>query len=111
MSNPKLTDPYVRMVIGNSSATSRTLDETLTPVWDETFVIERIMLPGNPAALKDALPSIVVECYDHDEIVRFSHLHILYYLIQILFYYIRVHILTRKVSWPFQSKVNNLLVS
>ena len=64
-----LIDPYVRLVIGNSSATSRTLDETLTPVWDETFVIDRIMLTGNPAALKDALPSIVVECYDHDEIV------------------------------------------
>lgn len=59
--------------MGNSSATSRTLDLTLTPVWDETFIMDCV-LPDDPAAgpiaLQNVLPTIVVECYDHDEIVR-----------------------------------------
>lgn len=62
-------DPYAFVTFGNASAKSRIIDETLNPQWDQTLILDRILLPGEPDRVWEILPEIVIELFDFDEIV------------------------------------------
>ena len=60
------------MVLGNASAKTRIIEETLNPQWDQTLILDCILLPGDPDRVWEMLPEIVIEIFDYDEIVRFQ---------------------------------------
>ena len=77
----KLEDPYAFVVLGNASAKTRIIEETLNPQWDQTLILDRILLPGEPDRVWEMLPEIVIEIFDFDEIVRFpraARAHVLF---------------------------------
>lgn len=43
--------------------------ESLSPTWDETIILESIVLYGDPNDLKTSPPLVVVEVYDYDSLV------------------------------------------
>lgn len=62
-------DPYCVLTFLNVTQVSCIIDQTLCPVWDETLLVENVLIPGEPARMLDSLPDIVLELFDQDVIV------------------------------------------
>ncbi|XP_052752524.1 otoferlin-like isoform X2 [Galleria mellonella] len=63
-----LSDPFARVVIGDSSATTQVIDETLSPTWDELLVFEDILLYSTIEQIKANPPTIIIEIFDQDKV-------------------------------------------
>ncbi|KAJ0183679.1 hypothetical protein K1T71_000102 [Dendrolimus kikuchii] len=63
-----LSDPFARVVIGEHSATTQVIDETLSPTWDELLVFEDVLLYSTIEQIKSDPPSIVIEIFDQDNV-------------------------------------------
>nr|XP_013189195.1 unnamed protein product [Amyelois transitella] len=63
-----LSDPFARVVIGESSATTQVIDETLSPTWDELLVFNDILLYSTIEQIKADPPTIVIEIFDQDKV-------------------------------------------
>ncbi|CAG9137571.1 unnamed protein product [Plutella xylostella] len=62
-----LSDPFAKVIIGESSSTTQVIDETLSPTWDELLVFDDILLYSNIEQIKADPPTIVVEIFDQDK--------------------------------------------
>ena len=67
-----MPDPYARVTFSNASASTRRIEKTLCPVWDETIIFENISLAEDPQCLTQSPPDIVVEVFDYDKLVCLS---------------------------------------
>lgn len=63
-----LSDPFARVVIGDSTATTQVIDETLSPTWDELLVFDDVLLFSTIENIKSDPPSIVIEIFDQDKV-------------------------------------------
>ncbi|KAH9636494.1 hypothetical protein HF086_002194 [Spodoptera exigua] len=63
-----LSDPFARIVIGESSATTQVIDETLSPTWDELLVFDDVLLYSTIERIKADPPTIVIEIFDQDKV-------------------------------------------
>lgn len=65
-------DPYA--IISFERYTDRTFvqKQTVSPKWDQSFLIHNIHMYGNPSVIFDKPPSIVIKFYDEDKLVRMS---------------------------------------
>lgn len=63
-----LSDPFARVIIGENSANTLVIDETLSPTWDELLVVEDILLYSTIEQIKSDPPTIVVEIFDQDQV-------------------------------------------
>ncbi|XP_053624309.1 otoferlin-like isoform X2 [Plodia interpunctella] len=63
-----LSDPFARVVIGESSTTTQVIDETLSPTWDELLVFDDILLYSTIEQIKADPPTIVIEIFDQDKV-------------------------------------------
>ncbi|KAG7313636.1 hypothetical protein JYU34_000794 [Plutella xylostella] len=63
-----LSDPFAKVIIGESSSTTQVIDETLSPTWDELLVFDDILLYSNIEQIKADPPTIVVEIFDQDKV-------------------------------------------
>ncbi|KAJ2954509.1 hypothetical protein O0L34_g2790 [Tuta absoluta] len=63
-----LSDPFARVVVNESSATTQVIDETLSPTWDELLVFEDILLYSTIEQIKADPPTIVIEIFDQDKV-------------------------------------------
>lgn len=61
-----LSDPFVRVMFGKHCKTSRIINESISPVWDETLVIDDIELHGFLDRIVKSPPDVVIELYDYD---------------------------------------------
>lgn len=63
-----LSDPFARVVIGESTATTQVIDETLSPTWDELLVFDDILLYSTIEQIKADPPTVVIEIFDQDKV-------------------------------------------
>ncbi|CAB3259049.1 unnamed protein product [Arctia plantaginis] len=63
-----LSDPFARIVVGESTATTQVIDETLSPTWDELLVFDDILLYSTIEQIKADPPTIVIEIFDQDKV-------------------------------------------
>ena len=68
--NSGLSDPFARVIFGDQSQCTQVIDETLSPTWDEMLIFNEIILYGNVEEIKEEPPTIVIEIFDQDRVVR-----------------------------------------
>ena len=64
------SDPYLEINFDNYSGTSATLQDTSSPVWNQTIIIPNIWLYGENAFIEQyaKMKSIIAVLWDHDEV-------------------------------------------
>lgn len=62
-------DPYVHVSFLHVSKTTEMISATLNPTWDQTLIFDNVELYENPASLAHNPPSVILEVYDHDQMV------------------------------------------
>lgn len=78
-----LSDPFARVICGEFCKSTQVIDETLSPTWDELLVFDDILIFGTEEEIKKDPPSIVIELFDQDKVVRifqYMHFHIIHIL-------------------------------
>lgn len=63
-----LSDPFARVIAGEYCRTTRVIDETLSPTWDQTLVCDDITLFGSLDQIKDDPFTITIEIFDQDQV-------------------------------------------
>jgi hypothetical protein len=71
-----LSDPFVRVVFGKHCKMTRVINESISPVWDETLVMDDIDLYGFIDRIVKNPPDIVVEIFDDDLFVSRERMNI-----------------------------------
>ncbi|XP_034943562.1 otoferlin [Chelonus insularis] len=61
-----LMDPFIRVMFHGYTATTRSIKQSLAPVWDETLVFPSIKLYGMKESIKSMPPRVVIEAFDWD---------------------------------------------
>ena len=64
-----MTDPCCIVSFGKYSQKTLVKQQTLTPVWNETYIFENVEIFVNKAILKDSPPHVIIDLYDQDVIV------------------------------------------
>ncbi|KAG8565186.1 hypothetical protein GDO81_012752 [Engystomops pustulosus] len=62
-----LSDPFARVIFGNSCQTTRVINETLAPMWSELLIYDNLLMDGNKEDLKNDPPLIIINIYDQDK--------------------------------------------
>ena len=62
-----LSDPFVRLVFGHHVVTTRIINQTRSPVWDEMFDLNDIEMCQSPEELKRNPPVILLNVFDQDD--------------------------------------------
>lgn len=62
-------DPYCILSFHNYSAKTRSMSQTLTPIWNETILIRGIRIYGDPPKVAESPPLVVIEFMDKDTLV------------------------------------------
>ncbi|XP_069809267.1 fer-1-like protein 4 [Dendropsophus ebraccatus] len=62
-----LSDPFARVVFGNSCQTTQVIVETLAPKWNELLIFDNLLMDGNKVDLKNDPPLIIINIYDQDK--------------------------------------------
>ncbi|KAK5642454.1 hypothetical protein RI129_008621 [Pyrocoelia pectoralis] len=61
-----LSDPFVRIIIGNRSVETDVSQAILNPVWDQTLIIPQLLLYGTNEFIKANPPLVIAEIFDKD---------------------------------------------
>ncbi|XP_065212252.1 otoferlin-like [Planococcus citri] len=61
-----LSDPSARVFIGETSAETQVINQTLMPTWNEQLTVDNIFLYGPIEQIKREPPLIVIEMFDKD---------------------------------------------
>ncbi|CAD6221881.1 GSCOCG00005218001-RA-CDS [Cotesia congregata] len=61
-----LMDPFIRIIFHGYTVTTRTIKQSLAPVWDETLVFPGIDLYGMRESIKSMPPQVIIEAFDWD---------------------------------------------
>ncbi|XP_077301198.1 ferlin family C2 domain-containing myoferlin misfire [Arctopsyche grandis] len=62
-----LSDPFARVIVAEYCKTTRVIDATLSPTWDQSFVFSDITLYGSMDHIKLDPPIIIIEIFDQDQ--------------------------------------------
>lgn len=63
-----LSDPFARVVLGENTATTQVIDETLSPTWDELLIFNDVLLYSTIEEIKADPPTIIIEIFDQDKV-------------------------------------------
>ncbi|XP_054030877.1 fer-1-like protein 5 [Dryobates pubescens] len=63
-------DPVAHVSFVHVSQSTRALPGTLDPLWDQTLLLQRVQLYGDPRRVRDEPPAVVVEIFDQEGGVR-----------------------------------------
>jgi len=64
-----ISDAYAHISFQNVSASTRVINETLCPDWDQTLIFEGMSLFGSPSVLAENPPLVFIEMFDKDKVV------------------------------------------
>ena len=64
-------DAYARVAFCKQSAVTTVLTQTLCPTWDQTLIFDEIEIYEGVVNVAKNPPSVVVELFDRDSVVRF----------------------------------------
>lgn len=68
---PHSTDPYAHVSFLHLSKMTEKLRATLNPTWDQTLIFNDVEIFGDPQLIAERPPDVVLEFYDHDQVVGF----------------------------------------
>ncbi|EDL06165.1 mCG125376, isoform CRA_a, partial [Mus musculus] len=62
-----LSDPFARVLISTQCQTTRVLEQTLSPLWDELLVFDQLIVDGRREHLREEPPLVVINVFDHNK--------------------------------------------
>ncbi|NXP41106.1 FR1L4 protein, partial [Leiothrix lutea] len=62
-----LSDPFARVVFSTHCQTTRVLEETLSPMWNELLLFDRLIIDGKKEELKKETPIIIINLFSHNK--------------------------------------------
>ncbi|XP_063489669.1 fer-1-like protein 4 isoform X2 [Symphalangus syndactylus] len=62
-----LSDPFARVLISTQCQTTRVLEQTLSPLWDELLVFEQLIVDGRRDHLQEEPPLVIINVFDHNK--------------------------------------------
>ncbi|XP_062590633.1 dysferlin-like [Saccostrea cucullata] len=62
-----ISDPYARISFLTQSSVTERMEKSLCPTWDQTLIFEEIEIYGDPQALEENPPEVVIEIFDYDK--------------------------------------------
>ncbi|XP_071428720.1 fer-1-like protein 4 isoform X1 [Pithys albifrons albifrons] len=62
-----LSDPFVRVVFSTYCQTTRMLEETLSPMWNELLLFDQLIIDGKKEELKTETPIIIINLFSHNK--------------------------------------------
>ncbi|EDL85878.1 fer-1-like 4 (C. elegans) (predicted), isoform CRA_a [Rattus norvegicus] len=62
-----LSDPFARVLISTQCKTTRVLEQTLSPLWDELLVFDQLIVDGKREHLREEPPLVVINVFDHNK--------------------------------------------
>uniref|UniRef100_A0A2K6GWG7 C2 domain-containing protein n=1 Tax=Propithecus coquereli TaxID=379532 RepID=A0A2K6GWG7_PROCO len=63
-----LSDPFARVLISTQCQTTRVLEQTLSPLWDELLVFDQLIIDGRREHLQEEPPLVVINVFNHNKI-------------------------------------------
>ena len=66
------SDPYTVIFFETFSASSRVVEDSISPMWDQTIVSGQIKIFGDAQSVLESPPPVVMEFYDKDKLVSVS---------------------------------------
>lgn len=63
-------DPYCHVSFLHVSKTTEIIKASLNPTWDQTLIFNDIEIYGDPQTIAYNPPSVVLELFDSDQVVR-----------------------------------------
>ncbi|KFP51406.1 Fer-1-like 4, partial [Cathartes aura] len=62
-----LSDPFARVVFSTHCQTTRMLEETLSPMWNELLLFDQLITDGKKEELKTETPIIIINLFSHNK--------------------------------------------
>ncbi|KAM6242732.1 fer-1-like protein 4 isoform 2-T2 [Spheniscus humboldti] len=62
-----LSDPFARVVFSTYCQTTRMLEETLSPMWNELLLFDQLIVDGKKEELKTETPIIIINLFSHNK--------------------------------------------
>ncbi|NXI49404.1 FR1L4 protein, partial [Chloroceryle aenea] len=62
-----LSDPFVKVVFSTHCQTTRMLEETLSPMWNELLLFDQLIIDGKKEELKTETPIIIINLFSHNK--------------------------------------------
>ncbi|XP_063816242.1 fer-1-like protein 4 [Pseudophryne corroboree] len=62
-----LSDPYATVIFSNFCQTTKVINETLAPMWNELLLYDNLLMDGNMEDLKNDPPLIIINIFDQDK--------------------------------------------
>ncbi|NWH93478.1 FR1L4 protein, partial [Aegithalos caudatus] len=62
-----LSDPFARVVFSTHCQTTRMLEETLSPMWNELLLFDQLIIDGKKEELKTETPIIIINIFSHNK--------------------------------------------
>uniref|UniRef100_A0A8D2PYS7 C2 domain-containing protein n=1 Tax=Zosterops lateralis melanops TaxID=1220523 RepID=A0A8D2PYS7_ZOSLA len=62
-----LSDPFARVVFSTHCQTTRMLEETLSPMWNELLLFYQLIIDGKKEELKTETPIIIINLFSHNK--------------------------------------------
>ncbi|XP_044153210.1 myoferlin isoform X4 [Bufo gargarizans] len=68
MDKDSFSDPYAHVSFLHRSKTTETMHFTLNPTWDQTLIFNEVDIYGDPHAVAQNPPVVVIEIFDSDQV-------------------------------------------
>lgn len=68
MDKDSFSDPYAHVSFLHRSKTTETIHCTLNPTWDQTLIFNEVEIYGDPLAVAQNPPNVVIEIFDSDQV-------------------------------------------
>ncbi|KFV43815.1 Fer-1-like 4, partial [Tyto alba] len=62
-----LSDPFARVVFSTHCQTTRMLEETLSPMWNELLLFDQLIIDGKKEELKTETPIVIINLFSHSK--------------------------------------------
>ncbi|NXY24527.1 FR1L4 protein, partial [Atrichornis clamosus] len=62
-----LSDPFAKVVFSTHCQTTRMLEETLSPMWNELLLFDQLIIDGKKEELKTDTPIIIINLFSHNK--------------------------------------------
>lgn len=62
-------DPYARVSFLTQSSVTEKKEKSLCPTWDQTLIFEELEIYGEPRAIEENPPEVMIELFDYDKFV------------------------------------------
>ncbi|XP_010215004.1 PREDICTED: fer-1-like protein 4 [Tinamus guttatus] len=62
-----LSDPFARVVFSTHCQTTRILEETLSPMWNELLLFDQLIIDGKREELNTETPIVIVNLFNHNK--------------------------------------------